>query len=114
MLTDAEKTAKKDFPLSATSLKVVTEGGKIAISRKNKRNMDTDTPSTGCEQLPSRVRATILMSGGELAILDGDRTDLLCAMSIEHSYVAMKMTTMTWCTRRGQRTHACRKRARTP
>jgi len=46
--------------------------------------MDTDTPSTECEQLPSCVRATILMSGGELAILDGDRTDLLCAMSIEH------------------------------
>jgi hypothetical protein len=64
--------------------------GKLSTAMLDSVPMDTDAPTTGCAQLPSRVSATILMSGGELAILDGDRTDLLCAMSIEHSYVAVK------------------------
>jgi hypothetical protein len=64
--------------------------GKLSTAMLNSDSMDIDTPSTECEQLPSCVRATILMSGGDLAILDGDRTDLPCTMSKDHSYVAMR------------------------
>ena len=38
VLADAEKTAKRVFPLSATSLEVVIEGGKIHLAHKQEES----------------------------------------------------------------------------
>ena len=43
---------------------------------------DMDVSNLEYDASSRRVRATILISGDDLAILDGDRTDLLCSMSV--------------------------------
>ena len=44
---------------------------------------DMDVSNLEHDASSRRVRATILISGDDLAILDGDRTDLLCSMSVD-------------------------------
>ena len=43
---------------------------------------DMDVSNLEHDASSRHVRATILISGDDLAILDGDRTDLLCSMSV--------------------------------